>query len=176
MRRAWRARDDSGGRARRSGVPRTDERTTPVRALLSTGQRDRSRVALTVMTGALAAVTVAGTGVATAAAAQETARDNALKAQRRAAAEAAAAKAHHDALVKWAKENPKVVTKKRPTKTVIGPSTLVKASASDAELMVVFQHVSHPGRGTGAHRLAPAICRIPAHRHRRSRAGGPGQR
>lgn len=104
--------------------------TTPVRALLSTGQRDRSRVALTVMTGALAAVTVAGTGVATAAAAQETARDNAIKAQRKAAAEAAAAKAHHDALVKWAKENPTVVTKKRPTKTVIGPSTLVKASSS----------------------------------------------
>src|SRR6478735_6356311 len=102
----------------------------PVRALLSTGQRDRSRVMLTVLSGTLAAATVAGTGVATAAAAQETARTNAVKARQKAAAEAAAARAHHAALVKWAKDNPVVVTKTRPTKTVIGKPTLVKASSS----------------------------------------------
>ncbi|MFL6168447.1 MAG: hypothetical protein ACJ711_02135 [Ornithinibacter sp.] len=48
-----------------------------MRALLSTGQRDRSRVVLTVLSGTLAAATVAGTGVATASAAQETAAMNA---------------------------------------------------------------------------------------------------
>src|SRR6478735_4089582 len=101
----------------------------PVRALLSTGQRDRSRVMLTVLSGTLAAATVAGTGVATAAAAQETARTNAVKAREKAAADAATATAHHEALAKWAKENPVVVTKARPTKTVIGPATLVKASS-----------------------------------------------
>src|SRR6478752_5353349 len=102
----------------------------PVRALLSTGQRDRSRTLLTVLSATLAAATVAGTGVATAAAAQETARSNAEKARGRAAADAAAARKHHKALLKWAEENPVVVTKARPEKTVIGPSTLVKASGS----------------------------------------------
>src|SRR6478752_1351837 len=101
-----------------------------VRALLTTGQRDRSRTLLTVLSATLAAATVAGTGVATAAAAQETARSNAEKARGRAAADAAAARKHHKALLKWAEENPVVVTKARPEKTVIGPSTLVKASGS----------------------------------------------
>lgn len=101
-----------------------------MRALLSTGQRDRSRVVLTVLSGTLAAAAVAGTGIATAAAAQETARTNAAKARAQAAEDAAAAKTQHEALKKWARENPVVVTKDRPTKTVIGPSTLVKASSS----------------------------------------------
>ena len=101
-----------------------------MRALLSTGQRDRSRLVLTVLSGTLAAATVAGTGIATAAAAQESARSNAVKARHKAEAEAAAAKAHHEALLKWAKENPVVVTKARPKKTVIGKPTLVKASSS----------------------------------------------
>jgi uncharacterized membrane protein YqiK len=101
-----------------------------VRALLSTGQRDRSRLVLTVLSGTLAAATVAGTGIATAAAAQESARSNAVKARHKAEAEAAAARAHHEALLKWAKENPVVVTKARPKKTVIGKPTLVKASSS----------------------------------------------
>ena len=97
-----------------------------VRALLSTGQRDRSRTLLTVLSTVLAAATVAGTGVATAAAAQETARSNAEKAQK----QAAAAEAHRKALLKWAEDNPVVVTKARPKKTVIGPPTLVKASGT----------------------------------------------
>ena len=101
-----------------------------MRALLSTGQRDRSRVVLTVLSGTLAAATVAGTGVATAAAAQETARTNAVKAHEKALKNAAAAKARHKALLKWAKDHPAVVTKDRPKKTVVGPSTLVKATAA----------------------------------------------
>ena len=134
-----------------------DERTASVRALLSTGQRDRWRVVLTVLSGTLAAATVAGTGVATAAAAQETARTNAVKAREKAAAEAAAAKAHHKALLKWAKENPVVVTKARPTKTVIGPPTLVKATAPAARSVAGRARLDDDARATTSPRAsAPA--------------------
>ena len=146
-----------------------------MRALLSTGQRDRSRTLLTVLSAALAAATVAGTGVATAAAAQETARSNAEKAQKQAAAEAAAAKAHHKALLKWAKENPVVVTKARPEKTVIGPPTLVKASGSGSARVgggssrrraVVDHHPQPPGPAAPArpeeHRLVTTLVHEPA--------------
>ena len=70
-----------------------------MRPLLSTGQRDRSRLVLTVLSGTLAPPRPRGTGIASAAAAQETARENAVKERARLASEAAAARAHHEALV-----------------------------------------------------------------------------
>ena len=52
-----------------------------MRALLSTGQRDRSRLVLTVLSGTLAAATVAGTGGATPPPAHEPARRNDVNAR-----------------------------------------------------------------------------------------------
>ena len=107
-----------------------------MRALLSTGQRDRSRVVLTVLSGTLAAATVAGTGVATAAAAQETARSNADKARAEGCGRGAAAKAHHNALVEVGQGEPGRRDQARPKKTVIGKPTLVKASSSGSSRSV----------------------------------------
>ena len=119
---------------------------------------------LTVLSGTLAAATVAGTGVATAAAAQETARANAVKAREKAAADAAAATAHHEALAKWAKDNPVVVTKARPTKTVIGPATLVKASSSGS---------SRVGGGSSSCSARPPAGLVDAHEEVDEPAGTP---
>lgn len=101
-----------------------------MKPLLSTGQRDRSRVVLTVLSGTLAAGAVAATGAATALAAQETAHTDALKAQAKAKLEADAAAKHHRDLVAWAKAHPVVVTKPRPVRTVVGPTVIGRASGS----------------------------------------------
>ncbi len=103
-----------------------------MKPLLTTGQRDRSRVVLTVLSGALAAAAVAATGGATALAARETARTEAEKARARAAAEADAARRHHEDLVAWAADHPVVVTTPRPERTVVGPKVVVRASAPGA--------------------------------------------
>lgn len=99
-----------------------------MRALMTTGQRDRSRAVLVVLSGALAASTVAATGGATALAARETARTEAEKARARAAAEAEAARRHHEELVAWAATHPVVVTTPRPQRTVVDPPVIVRAS------------------------------------------------
>lgn len=100
-----------------------------MRPLLSPTQRNRSRVVLTVLSGTLAATTVAGTGAATVAVARETAREDAVAAQAKAVADDEAARAHHEALVAWAAENPEVVTVPRPVRTVVGPDVVTRASS-----------------------------------------------
>jgi hypothetical protein len=100
-----------------------------VKPLLTTGQRDRSRAVLVVLSGTLAASAVAATGGATALAARETTRAEAEKARVQAAAEAEAARLHHEELLAWAKAHPVVVTTPKPQRTVVGPKVVVRASA-----------------------------------------------
>ncbi len=99
-----------------------------MKPLLTTGQRDRSRAVLVVLSGALAASAMAATGGATALAAKETARTDAEKARARAAEEAEAARRHHEEMLAWAAANPVVVTTPRPVRTVVGPKVVVRAS------------------------------------------------
>ena len=101
-----------------------------MRRLLSPAHRDRSRLLLQVLSGALAAATGAGTVAATAVAAHETAQDQAVQALSTAAAEAEAARAHAEALAEWAAENPVVVTTPRPQRTVVGPEVRLGASVA----------------------------------------------
>ena len=100
-----------------------------MKPLLTTGQRDRSRAVLVVLSGTLAASAVAATGGATALAARETTRAEAEKARVQAAAEAEAARLHHEELLAWAKAHPVVVTTPTPQRTVVGPKVVVRASA-----------------------------------------------
>lgn len=126
-----------------------------MRPVLSPSQRNRSRLLLTVLSGTLAAATAAGTVAATAAAAHESAREQAAKDLAHAVAEADAARAHHEALVEWAADNPVVVTTPRPVRTVVGPEVLVGASSPGSAKLGGSATGSSPGGSGTVSRPAP---------------------
>ncbi|WP_323097030.1 hypothetical protein [Intrasporangium sp. YIM S08009] len=101
--------------------------------LLTPGERDRARTLTTVLTGVVAAGSVAAVGAVSAVAAEQTRQDREAREarahERTAAVLDAAAQARYGALVADAASHPQVVLQPRPTRTVVDPGVVVRASA-----------------------------------------------
>ncbi|MCA1781749.1 MAG: FAD:protein FMN transferase, partial [Intrasporangiaceae bacterium] len=92
---------------------------------------------------------VLGHSLADLAAGGQSTREQAAQDLAHALAEAEAARAHHEALLEWAADNPVVVTMPRPVRTVLGPEILVGASSpGSAEVGGSSTRSSGGGSGT----------------------------
>jgi hypothetical protein len=129
--------------------------------LLTPAERDRVRGLTTVLTGVLAAGSVAAVGAVSAVAAEQTrqARETreAQARERTAAVLDAATQARHGALLANAAGHPQVLLVPRPTRTVVDPGVVVRASAPGSARPGSAPASSGAGRSSGAPRsTAPA--------------------
>ena len=124
--------------------------------LLTPAERDRARTLTTVLTGVVAAGSVAAVGAVSAVAAEQTRRDReareAMVHERTAAVLEAATQARAGALLADAASHPQVLLVPRPTRTVIDPGVVVRASARGSARPGPASAASGPRRSSGSTR------------------------
>jgi len=144
--------------------------------LLTPAERDRARTLSTLLTGVVAAGSVAAVGAVSAVAAEQTRRDREAREarahERTAAVLEAATHARYGALLADAATHPQVVLVPRPTRTVVDPGVVVRASAPGSAAPGPASASAGAGRSsgsfgsTGSARSSSAAGRPPPRRRR----------